>query len=202
MRTILFILIGSVLGIAAGAAAAFWAAGMAGGGLRLGSEVEAGGWTSDWTIGSKTANPWTRARVARHGLLALTKEEAVYFTTATDSEGRRLSEDCTYRVSGGAMPALWWSITLYDATSYLPGNRDNALSFDQTKAESGGGGDAWTFLIAADGPEEGGWVSSQAAGRFDLTLRLYKPQAALIEDPENVLPAPRIDRLTCAGGAG
>lgn len=201
MRLVLSLLIGSVLGIAAGAGAAFWAAGMVGGGLRLGSQIDVGGWSSDWTIGSKAANPWTRARVARHGLLALAKEEAVYFTAAADSEGRRLSEDCTYRVSGGAMPALWWSITLYDATSYLPRNRDNALSFDQTKAEASGEGEAWSFLIAAEGPEEGGWVSSHAAGRFDLTLRLYKPLPELIEDPEGVLPAPRIERLACQGGA-
>ena len=197
MRRILLTLVGAVLGLAAGAAGAFMAAGMAGPGLRLGGEINVAGWTSDWTIGSAAANPWPRARVARHGLLALTKEEAVYFTTNTDTDGGRLSEECTYRVSGGAMPALWWSVTLYDATSYLPRNRDNALSFDQTKAEASGEGEAWSFLIAAEGPEEGGWGSSHAAGRFDLTLRLYKPATALIEAPETTLPAPRVERLSC-----
>lgn len=202
MRLALSLLIGSVLGLAAGAAAAFWAAGMIGSGLRFGNEINVNGWASDWTIGSPAANPWTRARVARHGLLALAKEEAVYFTTAADSEGRRLSEACTYRVSGGEMPALWWSVTLYDATSYLPRNRDNALSFDQIKAESAGEGEVWSFLIASEAPEDGGWVSSRAAGNFDLTLRLYKPSPKLIEDPEGVLPAPVIERLACQGGAG
>lgn len=134
------LLIGGILGLAAGAISALWAAGMIGSGARFGSQINVNSWSSDWTIGSQAANPWTRARVARHGLLALTKEEAVYFTTAVDSEGRRLSEDCTYDVSGTAMPGQWWSITLYDAESYLPRNKDNALSFDKTKAESAGEG--------------------------------------------------------------
>jgi len=201
MRLILLILIGGMLGLTAGAGSAFLAAGMVGSGAQFGNTIEVDGWNSDWTIGSASANPWTRARVARHGLLALTKEEAVYFTTATDSRGQRLSEDCTYRVSGGEMPALWWSITLYDATSYLPANKDRALSFDQTKAEGSGEGAAWSFIIAPEGPEEGGWVSSKAAGNFDLTLRLYKPAPALIEAPAAILSAPHIERLSCGSGS-
>ena len=197
MRLILFLLIGSILGIAGGAGSAMVAAGMTGSGLRFSGEINVDGWQSDWTIGSPAANPWTRARVARHGLLALTKDEAVYFTQNTDSEGRRLSEACSYRVSGGPMPAQWWSITLYDSTSYLPRNRDNALSFDQTKAVASGEGDAWSFIVSAVGPETGGWVSSHAAGQFDLTLRLYKPAPALIDDPEAALPAPKVERLGC-----
>jgi hypothetical protein len=193
-----------VLGLALGAASALYAAGIIGGsGLRLAGPVEAGGWQSDWSIGSQAANPWTRARVARHGLLALTKEEAVYFTRARDEEGRRLSEDCTYRVSGGEMPALWWSITLYDANSFLPRNEDNALSFDQTRAEASGEGDTWSFLIAPERPDTGGpWVSSRAAGAFDLTLRLYTPEAGFLEAPERRLSPPRIERLGCRGEPG
>lgn len=194
---ILSLLIGGVLGLAAGAAAALFAAGMIGSGARFGSEMDIGGWKSDWTIGSSAANPWTRARVARHGLLALTKEEAVYFTAATDSEGQRLSEDCSYDVSGGDMPGQWWSLTLYDATSYLPRNKDNALSFDKTKAAASGDGADWSFTVSATGPETGNWVSSHTAGEFDLTLRIYKPSADLLAAPETTLPAPVIRRLSC-----
>jgi hypothetical protein len=143
-------LAGLILGVLFGAATALAAAGIIGPGLRMGGEIDAGGWSSDWTIGSKAANPWTRARVARHGLLALTKDEAVYFTRNTDDAGGRLSEACTYKVSGGAMPAQWWSVTLYNAASYLPLNTDNALSFDQTDAASGAGG--WSFTIAPQAP--------------------------------------------------
>ena len=196
---ILSLLIGGVVGLAAGAVTALVAAGMIGSGANFSNQISVERWQSDWTIGSSAANPWTRARVARHGLLALTKEEAVYFTTNVDADGNRLSEDCTYEVSGGDMPGQWWSITLYDGTSYLPRNKDNALAFDQTKAASSSETRAWTFTISAEGPETGNWVSSHKAGAFDLTLRIYKPTPELIADPEGTLPAPGIKRLACGG---
>ena len=198
---ILTLLMGGVLGLAAGAVTALSAAGMIGAGASVGNQIGVNGWNSDWTIGSAAANPWTRARVARHGLLALTKEEAVYFTTNVDSGGNRLSEDCTYEVTGGDMPGQWWSITLYDATSYLPRNKDNALSFDMTKAAASGDSAAWSFSVAAEGPQTGNWVSSHMAGEFDMTLRIYKPTPELIADPEGVLPTPSVKRLTCRGDA-
>ncbi|MGE6698984.1 DUF1214 domain-containing protein [Hyphomonas sp. NPDC076900] len=198
---IVVLLIGGVLGLAAGAVTALFAAGMFGAGAGFGDEINVNGWKSDWTIGSTAANPWTRARVARHGLLALTKEEAVYFTKGVDEDGQRLSEDCTYEVSGGDMPGLWWSVTLYDAESYLPLNKDNALSFDKTKAAAASAGSTWSFTVAADGPETGNWVSSQNAGTFDLMLRIYKPTPELIAAPEDALPAPVIKRLSCGGAA-
>ncbi len=136
-------LVGLLLGGICGLGTALVAAGIIGPGVRLGGNVETGSWSSDWTIGSEAANPWVRARVARHGLLALTKDEAVYFTRNRDEDGNRLSEACTYEVSGGDMPALWWSMTLYDGTSFLPRNTDNALSFDLTDAGAGGSRDAW-----------------------------------------------------------
>lgn len=195
------ILLGAVLGLAAGAAAAFFAAGMFGSGTRFGDQINVGGWKSDWTIGSDTANPWTRARVARHGLLALTKEEAVYFTAATDSEGRRLSDACTYEVSGTTMPGLWWSVTVYDEESRLPLNTDGALSFDKTKAEEDGAGNAWSVTVSPTPPGSGHWISSRAGGAFDMTLRIYKPSPELIADPEGVLQAPTVTRISCGGAA-
>ncbi|WP_273184427.1 DUF1214 domain-containing protein [Hyphomonas adhaerens] len=193
------LLIGGILGLAAGAASAMVMAGMVGSGIRLSGDVNVENWQSDWTIGSATANPWTRARIARHGLLALTKEEAVYFTRASDDDGKPLTEACTYRVSGTAMPALWWSVTLYDGDSRLPPNTDKALSYDLTKAAAEGDADAWSFTVSPAHPAEGGWVSSRAADKFDLTLRLYKPSAALLSDPEATLPAPSVERLSCGG---
>lgn len=194
-------LVGLLLGGICGLGTALVAAGIIGPGVRLGGNVETGSWSSDWTIGSEAANPWVRARVARHGLLALTKDEAVYFTRNRDEDGNRLSEACTYEVSGGDMPALWWSMTLYDGTSFLPRNTDNALSFDLTDAGAGGSRDAWSFKVAAGQPQEGEWVSSRTAGQFDLTLRLYKPSPDLISDPEGTLDAPRVKRLGCEGAS-
>src|SRR5690606_20588940 len=103
-----------------------------------------------------------------------------YFTSATDDDGRPLSEACRYRLSGGPMPARWWSVTLYDGESRLPMNDDGALSIDASRA----GGGRWEAIVAPARPAgEEAWISSRNAGRFDLTLRLYVPEPALFEDP-------------------
>ncbi|MEO1489112.1 MAG: DUF1214 domain-containing protein, partial [Pseudomonadota bacterium] len=157
------------------------------------------GWVSDFAVGSEQASPYVRARVARHGLLALANTEAVYFVRGTDDEGERLREDCDYRLSGGAMPAKWWSITLYQTQdSKLPINKDEALSVDATSIVTEG--DRWEALITPERPTDTpNWISSRNADRFDLLLRLYVPQEALLTEPEATLSPPSIKRLSCKG---
>jgi hypothetical protein len=190
-----------IIGLIAGPASALYMAGLWPGANPLDfGDIEIDGWRSDFAIGSEAADPYTRARVARHGLLGLAKSEAVYFTRTADNEERPLSETCTYRLSGGAMPANWWSITLYNGESFLPHNTDGALSVDATQlgAEDG----PWEAMVSAQRPKEGmAWISSKAAGNFDLTLRLYMPREALLEAPENTLTPPVIERLSCEGEA-
>ena len=199
MRFVLPLLLAAILGLAAGVGSAFWMGGLLPFGPRLGDGIDIEDWRSDWSIGSEAADPYVRARIARHGLLALRKEEAVYFTRSVDEKGRALKENCAYRVSGGSFPAEWWSITLYDADSRLPMNEDGALSFDASDAEALGMAEDWTFMIGAD---QGGmaprqWVSSKAAGTFDLTLRLYLPSEALLASPETALTPPSIEQIAC-----
>ncbi|MEM6857555.1 MAG: DUF1214 domain-containing protein [Pseudomonadota bacterium] len=162
-------------------------------------DVNVAGWVSDFAVGSEQASPYVRARVARHGLLALANTEAVYFVRGTDDEGERLREDCDYRLSGGAMPAKWWSITLYQTQgSMLPMNEDEALSVDATSIAAEG--DTWQALIAPERPEDtSNWLSSRNSDRFDLLLRLYVPKEALLTDPEATLTPPSIERLGCTG---
>lgn len=199
MRHALTYLAAVIAGLALGLGSALWMAGLwpAGQNMAFGN-VDVGGWRSDFASGSEAANPYTRARVARHGLLALAKTEAVYFTRSHDDAGAPLREACTYRLTGGAMPAGWWSVTLYDAASMLPSNTDGALSIDAERA----GGGAWQAVIAPQRPAgEGLWISSRGAGTFDLTLRLYMPTAELLAEPAQTLTAPRIERLSCGGAA-
>lgn len=198
MRAVIIIVICLLSGIGTGAFSALWMGGMIRGGPSIGKAVEVGGWRSDWSIGSKQASPYVRARVARHGLMGLSRDEAVYFIKNIDDRGDRLTEACTYLVSGRAMPARWWSITLYDDTAYLPDNRDAALSFDATETD----GD-WVFQVSPTPPEDEAmaWVSSQQAGQFDLTLRLYTPTPELLDAPRRTLRTPTISRQSCTEAA-
>lgn len=195
MRRFLAYMIAVLAGCAIGIGSALAMAGLWPGASPLVfGNVEVDGWRSDFAIGSEAADPYTRARIARHGLLALAKSEAVYFTRAVDDDGAPLREACSYRLRAGAMPAGWWSITLYDASSMLPGNTDNALSIN-----AGQGG---TATIASRRPEGAGlWISSRNAGQFDLTLRLYMPDPALLADPAGALDPPRVERISCEGAA-
>lgn len=195
----------TLLGLTLGALSALWFGGMVSAGPRIGSAIEIDGWRSDWSIGSENADPYVRARVARNGLLALRKEEAVYFMRNEDDAGARLTDVCTYRVSGGSYPARWWSITLYDGDNRLPMNTDQRLSFDQSQAAEVFPDTAqnWAFQISARTPENPSapWVSSKAGGEFDLTLRLYQPDSSVLSDPAGTLVPPKIERLDCREGA-
>ena len=202
MQVALRLIVAIIFGLNLGALSALWFGGLIEGGPKIGNAIDVDGWSSDWSIGSEHAYPYVRARVARNGLLGLRKEEAVYFIKTEDESGTRLTEDCDYRVSGGALPATWWSITLYDGDSRMPMNDGAALSYDLKQAEMASAGPDWSFLISAKTPDGDApaWVSSQAGGAFDLTLRLYQPSAALLGDPVAVLTPPKVERLTCGEG--
>ena len=182
-------------GLILGGGSALWMSGLIGMASPASfADININGWASDRSIGAASADAYTRARVARHGLLALAKEEAIYFTRRIDDDGNLLLEGCTYELTGGPQHAFWWSITLYDADSRLPMNEDDALSIDATTVGNTG---EWTATIAPILPVSGHWLYSRSAGNFDLTLRLYRPAANVIENPQRALFAPRIRKLSC-----
>lgn len=154
-----------------------------------------GQWRHNPHAGSSAADPYTRAAIARTGLLALSARESVYFTLAEDERGARLDEACVYELRGGALPARWWSITLYAPDGYLPRNSDHAFSVDATRL---GEGD-WAARVGPVRGDAAHWISSRAAQRgFVLTLRLYQPQQSARESP-GALPLPQLRRLSCPG---
>lgn len=196
MRFALGILAAVLVGLAIGGASALILAGIwpRGAPMANSSTVDIDGWRSDFAVGSEAADPYTRARVARHGLLALAKSEAVYFTRSTDDRGKQLREECIYELSGEGQPARWWSITLYDGDSRLPMNEDDALSVDASETGDG----AWKAVIAPAEPDKAFHrISSRNAGTFDLTLRLYVPSDSVLDAPAKTLNPPSISRMGC-----
>ena len=196
-------------GLAVGAGSAAWAmkgGGLSGfdlggldlGGLDLGG-AGAGGWYGNSVTGSVDADPWARAQVALTGLLALNKSQAIYFTTNVDAAGAALREDCRYQVTGGALPARWWSVTVYADDDYLPLNDDDALSFDATEVQPDASG-RWSALVTSQRPAEGAWASSRKAGSYSLTLRLYQPSQAA-QNNLAAIPMPVVTRRDCGGRA-
>ena len=158
---------------------------------QTGQRVIAGEWTADYSIGTSATDPKTRAMIARRGLLALPRSEAVYFTRTTDSDGQALSEGCAYEMTGSTqMGALWWSVTLYDQNDFLPRDAGNySITGDQFE-----GGETFSATINKNGD-----LSTRNSGAFDLTLRLYKPDDWVISDPAR-LNLPNVKKLSCAEG--
>jgi hypothetical protein len=178
-----------MVGVLAGAGSAF---ALLANGQMIGS-VRNGEWLGNRNAGSTAADPYTRAVIARTGLLALSRQETIYFTAYEDASGRRLSERCTYELSGGRLPARWWSVTIYAPDNYLPVNGDDAQSVDATHLGNTG---PWTARVAPVRDGVAHWISSRNAGDFSLTLRLYHPGEAARSSAATI-PFPQIRRLSC-----
>lgn len=153
------------------------------------------GWSGSRVTGSADAGPILRARVALTGLLALNRSQAIYFTRNIDDLGEPLREECQYRLSGGPLPGRWWSITAYAADNFLPQNSDEALSVDASEVTLDDRGN-WQ-AEAGPAPAPGlPWLSTRAAGRFDLTLRIYNPTPRAQDDFSSI-QFPRVERVSC-----
>jgi hypothetical protein len=155
-----------------------------------------GAWSFNRAAGSTAAGPYTRAIIAREGLLALSAREALYFNLAEDQEGRPLEESCVYELSGNALAARWWSVTLYADDAFLAQNSDHAHSIDASQIQTRPDG-VWRARIAPVRGDAANWLSSREARRnFSLTLRVYNPQR---DFRASVDALPRLTRLSCAG---
>jgi len=155
--------------------------------------VHDGPWHTSLLAGSSEGGPYLRAYVALHGLLALSRKETVYYNASDDGEGHALDGNCTYHIVGRDLPARWWSITAYGADDFLipnPADRYSVSMRSVTRQTDG------SFAVTVSrGQTESNWIPV-AAGRFDLTIRLYNPQATVVEDPGHVA-LPTIERVAC-----
>ena len=159
-----------------------------------GAWIKNGPWRINLAIGSKQAGMYARAFVARFGLFALQKSEAIYYGAQTDNEGQPLRSSCDYRIEGTDLDARWWSITAYGSDQYLIPNQQNRWSFNgkNVKREADG-----SYVITLSSKPKGkNWLPS---GNFDqvyLSIRLYNPAQATYENP-GAITLPRIVKEEC-----
>jgi hypothetical protein len=179
MRTVLKLLavvvVGTVLGLAATWFTVFRGT-MAGG-------VSDGPWKTSLYAGSSEGGPYLRASIAVHGLLALNRQETIYYTASTDSDGAALSGACVYQLRGWAPPARWWSITAYGADDYLIPNAANRYSVSMNSVVLGE--HSMVVVTVSKTPVAMNWIPV-TDGRFNLSIRLYNPDDAVAADPEHV----------------
>jgi hypothetical protein len=157
------------------------------------SAIANGPWRTSLATGSEQGDPYTRASVAVHGLLALSRIETLYFTATQDSDGNSLDGRCTYVVSGRDPDARWWSVTAYGSDDYLIANPAHRYSVSATSVARNKDG---SFAIAVGGErKDTNWIPT-ADGPFALTLRLYNPGAVTSLDPETA-QLPTLKKVSC-----
>jgi len=177
-----------VVGLVLGAASA-WGALEFG---RAGFADRIGQWSYSRAAGARSADPYTRAIIARDGLLALNAREARYFSLERDENGAPLRESCIYELMGADLAARWWSVTLYASDNFLAQNQDHAESVDSTRLRG-----AWRARVAPVRGEAANWLSSRSAGRgFVLMLRVYNADDGW-RPSEAALPT--LTTVSCAG---
>lgn len=161
-------------------------------------DEQIGPWAFNRAAGSSAAGPYTRAMIAREGLLALSSDEAIYFNLERDEHGRALQEGCIYELAGRALDARWWSITLYAPDNFLARNSDHAASIDATRVQARSDG-GWTARISPVRGEAVNWLSSREARKgFSLTLRLYNTPDGFRSRADDL---PTLRTLSCPGDA-
>jgi hypothetical protein len=152
-----------------------------------------GPWRTNLAAGNSRSDPYTRARVAAHGLFALSSSEAIYFTATRDNDGEPLDGRCVYQVSGRDPDARWWSITAYGPDGYLIPNAAGRYSVSKTTVARELDG---TFSIQVGGAGAGANWIPLAPERFSLSLRLYNPSELVALDPVHAA-LPTIKKVGC-----
>lgn len=176
--------------VALGVASAWWVLKYVPGGA---TSVSAGAWTGSTLTGSADADMYTRARVALGGLLALSREETMYYVATHDDSGKPLRTRCTYRVQGPPPSARWWSITAYADDFFLFDAPNRQYSINSTTATL----DARGQFAFSTGPAPlpgVHWLPTPGNRGVVLTLRLYHPTSDMQAAPSRLQP-PSIQAL-------
>mgnify|MGYP001809776472 CR=1 FL=1 len=160
---------------------------------RIFGAVTRGAWTAWPALGSPSADPYSRAELARSGTVPLGSGEGIAFLADSDDSGAPLSGRCDYRVAGQTPPARLWTLTAEDGEGNLyetPARRSGFNSREILRREDG----SFTITVAAD-VAPGNWLPVAGDGPIRLTLRLYDTPLTSSGIGEAALPT--IERGSC-----
>lgn len=194
LKTVLLVALTLGLAIAGGAGSVLYALNHSG---SFGA-ITVGPWVAFPNVGTPEADPYTQARYARDGGLALGRAEGVEFRAWKDTDGAPLSIRCRYAVEGETPPARFWTLAATDENRVSLqgiGPRSAATSSLAILREAGTTG----FVVEVGSePASGNWLPVSGVGSMQLVLTLYDtPLANRTDVSDSVLPAVR--RIACDG---
>ena len=145
-----------------------------------------------WKMADRHASYLPRALAARGGLWGNHGYEAAYPMTYTDADGDQLNGSSRYTLTFAQDPPVdaFWSITMYDLPGfYLVANPIGRYSIgDRTPGLRRGADGSLTIVIQHDQPADtSNWLPAPAAP-FRPLLRLYQPQAAVLDGTYKIPP--------------
>lgn len=157
--------------------------------------VRVGPWTAYPRNGSVDADPYSRAVVARSGVMPLGLGEGLTFTARRDSAGQPLIGTCAYQVAGFVPPTRYWTIAAETPSGALIANPAGRHGF--TSGEIVRGPDGSFAISVAPTARAGNWLPVPARERFDLVLRLYDTPISGTSTVIDTARMPTITRLGC-----
>jgi len=142
---------------------------------------------ADMPLGRYGTRYLQRAAVAHVGHGANLPEDAVYAGVAEDSDGRALDGSHRYRLrfAADAVPPVrgYWSLTVYDQDGWLIDNPIRRYAVSSDEGLDVAADDSVEIVIQHRPPPasaDRNWLPAPP-GSFNLTLRLYWPEQAVLE---------------------
>ncbi|MFF2556597.1 DUF1254 domain-containing protein [Nocardia sp. NPDC058058] len=145
------------------------------------------GWQFATNVGTYGTDYLNRANVALRGLGANLPKDAVYPTVFGTADDNGTPIRYTLHFPDGKLPPAkaFWSITAYDADSFLIDNPANIYAVGhQIPVTKNADGSVDIAVQNADpGPAvpQGNWLPIPAGGKFSLTMRLYAPEPSAVD---------------------
>jgi len=152
-------------------------------------------WTAFPDLGTPDTDPYSKARVAREGILTLGRAEGLAFVAEHDSTGAELRRDCSYTVQGAVPPARFWTIYAADETMNVIDSRKERApalhSYEMLRQPDN------SVAISVDThPAPGNWLAIDGTGKMFLVLTLYDTTIASSTGVAD-LELPRVTRAGC-----
>lgn len=162
---------------------------------RILGAARSGAWAAWPQIGQPTPDPYSRAYLARTGLLQLGYAEGIQFVAFTDDSGATLDASCDYAVAGKTPGAAFWTLVAADlngtniaASPALPSLHSERIAR---------AGDGSTNIHVSPRLAPGNWLPITGSGPFQLQLTLY--DAVIFSGTTtDVEQMPSITRVDCA----
>jgi hypothetical protein len=158
--------------------------------------LRSGPWKAWVNSGSLTADPYTRAHIARFGELPINSANGLTFTAKSDSDGRDLSSACDYEIVARPLSAVWWSIALYDSNGRLIPNKAGRHAFNSQNLTVLP--DGTQRIAMAPNARPGHWLPSGEDHDLVLVLRVIRPLSLEQQRQGSALEGlPAIQRVSC-----